>query len=114
MALKWTPDHNKSLVAVFWRDADASAPTDAFYEEEIKHHTRPMVTYGLLVKQDQEGVTVMNEYYREDDGKEVYRGRTFIPGYLVDRIDVIAEPWKRKARARRLSPVPEPNVVHKV
>lgn len=85
-------------MCVTWRDADASAPNEAFYEEEITHRIRPMDTYGLLVKQDADGVTVMTEFYLEDDGKKVFRGKTTIPASLIEKIEILAEPWKPRSR----------------
>lgn len=107
--MKWQPLHKKALVCVHWSDADASAPTEAFYEEEIKHRTTPMETYGLLMKQNEEGITLMTEFYREDDGRGVYRGRTFVPAPLIHRVEVLASPWSAKPRKPRLKP-PTPDL----
>jgi len=111
---KWTPSHGRSLVCVLWNDADGSAPDASFYEEEIdtKHRATSMQTYGLLVKQDKDGVTLMTEFYKEDDGKNVFRGRTFIPDSLITKVEVMATPWMKKPRTKRksveTSPPPTP------
>lgn len=96
--MKWSPTHRKPLVCVHWRDADSSSPTEAFYEDDIKHRTTPMETYGLLMKQDNEGITLMNEFYKEDDGRSVFRGRNFIPNALIDRVEVLVQPKQPKPR----------------
>ena len=107
--VKWQPVHGKPLVCVTWRDSDSSAPNEAFYEEDINHHARPMETYGLLMKQDAEGITVMTEFYQEDDDKKVYRGRTLILAPLVVKVEVLAEPWVKKSRkTRKIKPQIEP------
>jgi len=103
--LKWKPAHGKQLVCVHWLDADASSPAEAFYEEEIKHRTTSMETYGLLMRHNDEGITVMTEFYQEDDGKHVYRGRTFIPASLVKEVVVLAAPWQ--PRQKKVVPVNE-------
>jgi len=105
---KWTPSHGKTLVCVHWGDADGAAPDASFYEEEIdtKHRATSMQTYGLLVKQDKDGVTLMTEFYKEDDGKNVFRGRTFIPGSLIKNVEIMATPWVRKPRKTKQTSIP--------
>ena len=98
--LRWKPIHGKHLVCVHWLDADASSPSEAFYENEIKHRTTPMETYGLLMRQDDDGITLMTEFYQEDDGKSVYRGRTFIPASLIKSIEVLAKPFVSKKKLK--------------
>ena len=102
--MKWTPIHGKPLVCVHWLDADASSPTDAFHEEEIagKHHTTPMETYGLLLREDADGVTLMNEFY-VDEGKHTFRGRNFIPACQLVKVDVLLAPAQVKPRRTRKS-----------
>ena len=97
---RWKPLHSKALVCIHWLDADASSPSEAFYEEEIKHRTTPMQTYGLLMRNNEEGITVMTEFYQEDDGRHVYRGRTFIPASLVKEVEVLAKPWIPQPRKK--------------
>lgn len=99
--LHWTPEHGKPLVCVYWNDADVSAPTDAFYEEELQHSDTLVETYGLLVKQDEHAIIVVTETYTEDNGKRIFRDKTSIPSSLVKRVEVIAEPWKPKPRKKR-------------
>ena len=102
--MRWKPLHGKPLVCVHWLDADASAPNEAFYEEDIKHKTTPMQTYGLIVSQNPDSIILMTEFYQEDDGKAVYRGRTTIPMSLVQNIEVLLEPVRpRKSRASTVS-----------
>ena len=95
---RWRPAHGKPLVVVRWLDAEASQPTDAFFEEEVAavHKTTPMETYGLLLQQDSAGVTLMDEYYTSD-GKAVFRGRNFIPASQVVEVVQLLPPVKRVA-----------------
>lgn len=95
MMSKWSPAHNKPLVCVHWNDAESAAPNDAFYEEEIQHTKHPMETYGLLMKEDSDGITLMTEFYLEN-GKGVYRGKTFIPGSIVDHVETLLKPKELK------------------
>ena len=89
----WRPAHGKPLVCCRWLDADASAPTTAFTEDEIAavHTTTPMESYGLLLRQDATGVTLMTEYY-VDNGQATFRGRTFIPAFQLVSVDVLRQP----------------------
>ena len=105
MPKRWQPKHGKPLVCVYWDDADASSPTDAFYEEEIVHTPQPMETYGLLIKDDQDGVTIMNEFYLNENGKKTYRGRTTIPRSLVRDVVIMAEPYTPRKKAHHAKEV---------
>ncbi len=103
---RWQPPHHKPLVCVHWLDSDASAPTTAFYEDEIAsvHKTTPMESYGLLLQEDSEGVTLMTEYY--DDGKPTFRGRSFIMARLILRVERLLEPSVSRPH-RKSRPHPE-------
>lgn len=108
---KWNPEHGKDLVCVHWKDADASAPADGFYESDIAagHKTTPVLTYGLLLKEDEEGVTLMTETYVDDNGRRVWRGKTFIPGPMVDAVQTLLTARRQSSSvsvraAKRTSP----------
>ena len=101
---RWRPTHNKPLVCVTWEDAESSAPNEAFYEEEIVHKTRPMETYGLLLKDDDKGITVMTEFYQEDDGKHVFRGKTLIPRPLIVKVETLLKPQVSRLRKLKIKP----------
>lgn len=62
------------LVMVAWKDANVGGD-DAVTSENVHAYHKPTFvhTLGWLLKEDEEGVTLVNEYY-----DEVYRGRTFI------------------------------------
>lgn len=86
----WRPTHGKPLVCVTWMDADAARPTDAFDEKElaVRHKTTPVHTYGLLMINDDIGITLVNEYY-DDSGTLQYRGKTLIPKGMVTNIEYL-------------------------
>lgn len=91
---------SKHLVALKWHDAHGSA-TSAFNEHEIPHAPIEITTYGLLLRDDQEGVSVANEVC--NDG--TYRGHSFVPrALIVDMIDLGEPKAKRKRRVAAVPP----------
>lgn len=92
---------DKRLVKAVWRDAQASS-TIAFAEHEIPHAAIEITTVGWLLRQDESGVSIANEYCAD----ATWRGLTYIPaGMLVKLEDV------KKARASRTR-VPTPAAEH--
>lgn len=67
------------LVIVTWHDAYGSASRD------FSHAPLVMTTVGWLLCKDSKGVAIANE--RQEDG--AYRGQTFIPAGMVQRIKTI-------------------------
>jgi hypothetical protein len=86
-------EHDLPLVLVEW--LDASTDNEPITTESVDGVHRPMVmhTLGWLLKADDIGVTVVNEYY-----DSTYRGRTFIPaGMIVSVIPyTLSRPRKKK------------------
>lgn len=77
-------DHKRVPVAiVVWDDAHGSA-TDNVTIADIGHAHRALVmtTIGWLLREDEDGVSIANERCMEE-GKEVYRGHTFVPRSLI-------------------------------
>jgi hypothetical protein len=66
------------LVALRWRDAHGTA-TSSYEPHELPHAALEIVTYGLLLRDDETGVSIACE----DCGGNVYRGVTFVPRELV-------------------------------
>lgn len=96
---RWSPKHGKSLVCVKWNDAHGSA-TQIYSERE--HEAYPMETYGLLMQDDDKGVSVVSETYWDNlDEKQEFRGHTFIPRGMVISVDVLLTPYVKTARARK-------------
>ena len=80
------PEHNFPLVLVEWKDANVGGDDQVTLDNIDQFHKPTIIhTLGWLIKQDDEGITVCNEYF--DD---TYRGRTFIPAGMI----ITATPFK--------------------
>lgn len=80
------------LVALRWKDAHGTA-VDACAIHEIPHAAIEITTYGLLLRQDEAGVSIASEECK--DG--TYRGITFVPASLVVEIRPVKPARKKKA-----------------
>lgn len=91
------------LVAIRWNDAHGSAVEDVTPENlDMYHAPYVLVTFGLLLKDNEDGVTVANEV--TGDG---WRGVTFIPRPLITNMWVVAKrPMRAMKRPTPLGPVP--------
>lgn len=78
------------LVALRWMDAHATAATTAYELHELPHKASEIVTYGLLLRDDGEGISIAGE----DAGAGMYRSITFVPRSLV----VSCKPVKRSKK----------------
>lgn len=94
---------SKRIVCVTWTDAHGNS--FAVYEpHEIPHSPAIVKTYGILLKEDEAGVSVANELF-EAGG---FRGVTFIPrGMIRELSDVCKKRQRRLAKSRRGQDVPE-------
>lgn len=81
------------LVALRWLDAHGTA-TNTYEIHELPHKALEIVTYGLLLRDDEHGVSIACEYC----GGGVYRGVTFIPRSLVVEIKPVKPERKRRAK----------------
>lgn len=72
------------LVVVEWNDAwiDGSDPVN-LAEVGTSHKPKVIVTLGYVLKDDDVGLSLANEYYEDES---VYRGRTFIPRQMVKTV----------------------------
>jgi len=88
----------KQLVAVVWKDAHGGS-SEIFNENEIPHEPTMVTTYGLLLRQDDTGVSIANEVIESGQ----YRGHTFVPSPLVVEIRIISQSNRapRKKRAQK-------------
>ncbi len=82
-----------TLVKVTWMDAHGSAVI-AYELHEIPHKGIEVASYGLLLRQDDVGVSIASEKC----GDSTYRGYTFMPAGMVVRV----EPMKR-TRVKKVS-----------
>jgi hypothetical protein len=67
------------LVLVIWEDAN-TGNDDAVSLDNVDAYHKPTIvkTLGWLLKRDDRGVTVVNEFY-----DSVFRGRTYIPAKMI-------------------------------
>lgn len=93
----------KPLVRVVWDDAHATSTTAAFSEHEIPHAPIRITTYGLLLREDEKGVTVASEACA--DG--TYRGLTFVMRVMLVSIEPVVKASGRRGR-RRAAPLSLP------
>lgn len=85
------------LVALTWMDAHGTA-TNTYELHELPHKALEIVTYGLLLREDEAGVSIA----AEDCGGGCFRGVTFVPAALVKSIKPLSR-RKRDTGAGRAS-----------
>ena len=90
---------NYPIVAVKWADAHAS-PESYASPDEMNHHPMMLITYGMLVKDDEMGVSLVLEESAVD-GEDEWRGHVFIPRPLIQDMWVLAPTPHVKSRDRR-------------
>jgi hypothetical protein len=92
-------DSIHALVAVVWDDAKATAVVEYDLNEVRTQFHRPAryTTYGLLLVDDQQGVTLASE---EGDDHNL-RGLSFIPRQMIVEVVVLARRRARKPNARK-------------
>jgi len=88
----------KPLVAVTWLDAHGGSP-EIFSETEIPHEPAVVTTYGLLLREDPQGVSIANEEFEGG----LYRGHTFVPSALVVTIRHIRYSQTRRGSRKSIS-----------
>jgi hypothetical protein len=94
------------LAAVVWDDAKATAVVE-YDLNEVRtqfHKAARYTTYGLLVIQDDKGITLASE---EGDDQNL-RGLTFIPRQMVVEVVLLGKPRAKKARPKRQAAGPQP------
>jgi hypothetical protein len=87
------------LVEVVWNDAWADHDNFSTIHGITQSHDPLVVhTLGWLLVDDEKGLSVANERSSEDDGKDTYRGRTFIPRAMIKSVTPfnLAKPRKSK------------------
>jgi hypothetical protein len=89
---------DKPVVVVRWNDAQSSA-TKVYTEGDPSYHA-PVVmeTLGWLLKDDEAGVSIMNEVFAEE-GVKNYRGHTFVPrSLIIEVIPFAGQPRKKRVK----------------
>lgn len=84
------------LVAVVWDDAHVAESEVLSVDEVATRTPARIVTYGILVRDDEQQIGVAAELY----GEQSYRGVTFVPRSLVVEIISLGT-WPRRARKPR-------------
>lgn len=82
------------VVALRWMDAHGTA-TNTYETHELPHKALTITTYGLLLRDDAEGVSIA----AEDCGGGCYRGVTFVPRVLILECKPVKRAAKRKPQA---------------
>lgn len=80
------------FVAVRWNDAHCTGPTTTYELHELPHKALEITTYGLLLRDDADGVCVAGEHA----GVESYRAITFVPRPLIIEVRPIEQAKRRK------------------
>lgn len=87
------------LVKVVWNDAHGSAANVVYDIDEIPHGPIECTSYGLLLKQDEQGVSIASEQV----GVDTYRGYSFMPAGML----VSIQPVKKARKPRKPKVIPE-------
>lgn len=92
------------FVMVEWNDAwiDGNDPV-SLGEVKVEHKPKVIETWGRLLHDDEVGVSIANERYKDED---VYRGRTFIPRAMIISVTKVNVSKVRAKTSPR--PAPEP------
>jgi hypothetical protein len=95
-------DSTHTLVAVVWDDAKATAVVEYDLNEVRTQFHKPAryTTYGLLLVDDQQGVTLASE---EGDDHNL-RGLSFIPRQMIVEVVILARRRIRKPNAKKRQP----------
>jgi hypothetical protein len=89
------------LVCVIWDDAHGRTAGEYTQVEILRdlHHPAAIYTFGLLVADDETGVTVAQEITNPDeDGDSTYRGLGFVPRGMVKEVINLGIPKRPRAR----------------
>ena len=84
------------LVVVKWQDAWTNELGVTLEDVGASHKPMPVTTIGWLLKDDEVGISLANEYF--DDGS--YRGRTFILRSMVVSCEPFALVKPRKPKTK--------------
>lgn len=74
------------IAVVRWLDAHARPQAVEYLESEVQqqHRAEPIITLGLLIQDDSEGVSL----YTESTGPDSIRGLQFIPRPMIVSVEV--------------------------
>lgn len=93
---------NAPLVLVVWKDAN-TGNDDVVTKDNVDQFHKPTIvsTLGWLLKNDDEGITLVNEFY-----EDCFRGRTFIFKPMIVSVTPfnLVKPRKAKPKSPPESP----------
>lgn len=84
------------LVKVVWQDTHGSAANVVYDIDEIPHCPIEVISYGLLLKDNEVGVSIASEKVDQD----TYRGYSFMPRGMIVKVEPVKKP--RKPRKPKL------------
>lgn len=82
----------KELVRVTWLDAHGSAANVVYDIDEIPHAPIECTSYGILLKDDEVGVSIASEQVDVD----TYRGYSFVPRGMLVKIEPVVKPKRQR------------------
>lgn len=92
----------RELVKVVWKDAHGSAANVVYDIDEIPHGPIECTSYGILLRNDELGVSIASE----NVGVDSYRGYSFVPIGMLTKLEPVNTP-KKPRRPRTRPPTPE-------
>lgn len=92
------------LCCVVWDDAHGRVAGEFTVEEVHRelHHPAVIKTFGLLLLDDDRGVTVVQEITSGAEEPVTYRNVGFVPRGMVREVILLGQP--KRPRARRVKP----------
>lgn len=88
---------SEPLVKLTWLDAHGVSGTTALSLHEIPHGAIEITSYGLLLRQDDSGISIASEVCA--DG--TYRGYTFVPAGMLLKVEPVIK--VKKPRKKRVN-----------
>lgn len=95
---------DKPLVKVRWTDAHGSVGNAAWSLHEIPHAGIEITSYGLLLRQDEAGVSIASEVC----GDDTYRGYSYIPAGMLISVEAVIPAKKIRLRQPKAPEHPSP------
>lgn len=93
----WAKDR-PPLVIITWDDAWGKVEETVTVDTvDQLHKPLPIKTTGYLLKEDDEGVSIANEFYAEES---TYRGYSFIPRLMIKSVTHFKLSKPRKPRSK--------------
>lgn len=96
-------DIDLQLVLVEWLDANTDNDAVTLDNVNAYHKAWTVHTLGWCMREDEEGITLVTEYY--DDA---FRGRTFIPRAMIKSVTpyVLSRPRRKSKKSHTPSETP--------